>query len=71
MKLFLAGNFPQMKSIEAEKKMRDHVRGLGEEYRRLLSFFYEEDIINVLNMRREEDEENSRKITIPKSSSDS
>jgi len=54
MKIFMAGNFPLMKSKEDEKKMRDKILSSGNQYRRLISFYYKKDIKNLLDLRKEE-----------------
>lgn len=58
LKIFYAGNFPQMKDIELEKSRRDLATSiLGETYSRLISFWFEKDIRNVITMKREESNE--------------
>jgi len=57
MKIFFAGNFPQMKDPELEKAMRDIVLKKFPVYRRLVSFYFVDDIQSVVNMRRKENEE--------------
>jgi len=47
MKLYFAGNFPQMKDIEEERKFRDFLEQKEYEYLRLVSFFYEDCIIPI------------------------
>lgn len=54
MKIFLAGNFPLMKDKELERKMRDIVCQHTDSYRRLISYYYEKDIQNLLDLREEE-----------------
>ena len=54
MKLYLAGNFPVMKDPVKERDFRDTALGVTDEWRRLLSYFYPDDIKTVIEMRREE-----------------
>ena len=54
MKLYFAGNFPVMKNPELEKSFRDKVLETEDEYRRLLSFFYEKDIQTLIDIKKEE-----------------
>jgi len=56
LKVFFAGNFPQMKDPEAEKAVRDVVVKRFPEYRRLGSYYFEEDIQTLIDMRREEND---------------
>ena len=52
MKMYHAGNFPQMKDPEEEKAMMRRVLGKYPHYRRLLSFYFESDITNVINIKK-------------------
>jgi hypothetical protein len=54
MHLYLAGNFPVMKDPVKERDFRDTALGITDEWRRLLSYFYPNDIKTVIEMRREE-----------------
>lgn len=54
MKLYFAGNFPLMNSLEDEKRFRNRVWEDCPEYRRLVSYFFEKGIQNILTMKREE-----------------
>ena len=54
MKIYFAGNFPLMKNPELEKQFRDKVLEGEPEYRRLLSFYYKDDIKNLIDMKKEE-----------------
>ena len=54
MKLYLAGNFPVMKDPVKEREFRQVALGVTDEYRRLLSYYYPDDIKNLIDMRREE-----------------
>jgi hypothetical protein len=55
MKLWFAGNFPQMKNPELEKSMMQLVLKRAPEYNRLLSFFFTGDAENVINIRIEDE----------------
>ena len=60
MIIYYAGNFPQMKKPEQERKTKELVHKHGIPiYRRLISFHFRPDIENVLDIRREEDETQS------------
>ena len=52
--LYLAGNFPVMKDPVKERDFRDTALGVTDKWRRLLSYFYPDDIKTVIEMRREE-----------------
>lgn len=64
LKIFYAGNFPQMKNIELERKMMARVLKTRPIYRRLISFYYAEDGKNLLQLKREELNENKKKRLI-------
>ncbi len=53
MIFYPAGNFPQMKKIEEERKVRDIMRKAGYEYNRLISFYYEKDSQTILDLKEE------------------
>jgi hypothetical protein len=53
MKLYFAGNFPQMSKKEYEKEMMDISLKYSPEYRRLLSFFYTKESQTVLDLKKE------------------
>ena len=57
MKIYFAGNFPVMKNPELEKQFRDKVLESHPEYRRLLSFYYKKDIQNLIDIKKEEQNE--------------
>ena len=61
MKLYFAGNFPQMKKPELEKGMKIVVESLGFTYRRLISFYYPEDSQNLINLKEEKEVENKKR----------
>jgi hypothetical protein len=48
MKIYLAGNFPQMVSVEKEYKVMQWALGINAKYRRLISFYFQEGTENVL-----------------------
>ncbi len=53
--LFFAGNFPQMKDREYEEWVTDTINEYTEgPYKRLISFFYKDDIQSVLDIRRDD-----------------
>jgi hypothetical protein len=54
MKIYFAGNFPVMKNPELEKQFRDKVLETQPEYRRLISYYYEDDIQNLIEIKKEE-----------------
>jgi hypothetical protein len=54
MIFYPAGNFPQMKKIEEERKLRDMMRKAGHEYNRLISFHYKKDSETILKLKEEE-----------------
>ena len=57
MRIYFAGNFPVMKNPELEKQFRDKVLESHPEYRRLLSFYYKKDIQNLIDIKKEEQNE--------------
>jgi hypothetical protein len=42
MKIYLAGNFPQMASIKKEYKVMRWALGINSKYRRLISFYFQD-----------------------------
>jgi hypothetical protein len=54
MKMYLAGNFPQMANPELEEEMMEKILEEGWQYTRLISFFYEKGAETVLNLKRKE-----------------
>ncbi len=57
MKIYLAGNFPQMikNNGELERKTSDLVISKKRShYRRLISFYYKKEIQSVLDLKKEE-----------------
>jgi len=61
LKLYMAGNFPVMNDIEAERKMKNFVLIKGyPKYLRLVSFYHEKGARNVLRIRRESSGEISK-----------
>lgn len=53
MKIYFAGNFPQMKKPELEKSVAEFVQERYGIYRRLISFYFVPDIENVLKLKGE------------------
>ena len=61
MKIYFAGNFPLMGNKELEMQFRDKVLETEPEYRRLLSFYYKKDITNLIDIKKEEDNDGEQK----------
>lgn len=57
MKLYFAGNFPMMKDPEKEKACMELIRSQYPHYRRLVSFYFKEDALNLINIKKEIDNE--------------
>jgi len=57
MKIYFAGNFPVLKNPKLEKQFRDKVLETQPEYRRLISYYYKKDIQNLINIKKEEENE--------------
>ena len=55
MKLYFAGNFPQMSKPEVEKKMMNYVLDDHPHYLRLLTFYYKEDTKRVFKATGKEE----------------
>ncbi|KKM63660.1 hypothetical protein LCGC14_1509200 [marine sediment metagenome] len=53
MKLYIAGNFPQMKDPELELECAKLVIEQTGEYNRLVSFWFEEDVERVIEVKKE------------------
>jgi hypothetical protein len=53
MNLYLAGNFPWLKNPELEKEGRRLIESQGLEYKRLVSFYFLEDVETILKVKRE------------------
>jgi hypothetical protein len=66
MKIWLAGNFPQMKDPKLEKESLDLVLKHYPQYNRLLSFYYQEDIVNVISVKKGCPDVYIRKVRKPK-----
>jgi hypothetical protein len=70
IRLFLAGNFPQLSKIEKERKFLTDLLEEGKEYNRLISFYYLDEAEVVLNLAREfskgKEEYLEEKIETPK-----
>lgn len=54
MKLYFAGNFPQMSKPEVERKMMNYVLKDHPHYLRLLTFFYKDMTEKVLKVTKNE-----------------
>jgi hypothetical protein len=61
MLLYLAGGFHFSNSVESEKKLADHLLKKYDSYKRLGTFFYKKDAVNIIQVM-EELNENSRSI---------
>jgi len=57
MKVYLAGNFPQLKDPETEKAMKDRIEKKFNTYRRLITFFYPEDCETIFTLQKQENSE--------------
>ena len=53
MKLYFAGNFPLMKDPEKEKAQMRKILSLYPEYNRLVSFYFKEDAENLIQIKKE------------------
>jgi len=60
MYLYFSGNFPVMSSPEKEKKLMELVLKEDVHYCRLVSFFFEKGMSNLLKMKEEEEENGSQ-----------
>jgi hypothetical protein len=56
LKLYFAGNFPMMKDPEKEKACMEIIRARYPHYRRIISFFFEDDALNLINIKKELEE---------------
>jgi hypothetical protein len=54
LKVYLAGNFVLMNNKEDERNVRDKVYTISDTYRRLISFYFEKEIMNLLELKQEE-----------------
>lgn len=62
-RLYLAGNFPQLKNPELEKEMAKFVVKKYSIYNRLITFFFKDDMQSILDLKKEElNESRSPKI---------
>ena len=57
MKVYLAGNFPQMIKKGEEKRMSVFALSRSDSYKRLISFYYQEEIKSVLRLKTGEKDE--------------
>lgn len=53
MKIYLAGNFPQLSSPPKEKAMMEEILNMGYDYNRLVTFFYPKYMMTVINLVQE------------------
>lgn len=53
MKIYLAGNFPQLSSPPKEKAMMEEIIAMGYEYNRLITFYYPKYMMTVINLVKE------------------
>ena len=60
MRIYFAGNFPQMKDPEQEKEVARLVMSRGKSYRRLVSFHFRDDAESLLKIRKELNDENQK-----------
>jgi hypothetical protein len=56
MKVYLAGNFPQLADIEKERKTCDLTISINGTYNRLITYFYIDKSDNVFKVKDEIDE---------------
>jgi len=54
MIIYFAGNFPVMKNPELEKQFRDRLLETQSVYPRLISYYYQKDIKNLIDIKKEE-----------------
>lgn len=57
MRLYAAGNFPQMKNPDLEKRAKKLAEDEGFTYRRLVSFFFKDECETILKIKRETEDE--------------
>ena len=57
MKIWFAGNFPLMKDPEKEKAQMKKILSLYPSYNRLISYYFKEDAMNLINIKKEFDNE--------------
>ena len=53
MRLYFAGNFPQLSDIEKERAFRDRIEQGGFDYNRLVSFSFQKETRTVLKLKKE------------------
>jgi hypothetical protein len=56
MIIYFAGNFPQIKDPVKEKAAIDLVHGQGEDYYRLVSYFFQEDVTSMIKVKEAQSE---------------
>jgi hypothetical protein len=57
-RLYLAGNFPQLKDPLLEEKMAQYAVEKYLIYNRLITFFFKDDMQSILDLKKEELNEN-------------
>ena len=57
MRIWFAGNFPLMKDPEKEKAQMDKILSLYPEYNRLVSYYFKDDMMNLIQIKKEFDNE--------------
>ncbi len=53
MKVYLAGNFPQLSKKEEEMKMVEFMRSKGHSYHRLITYFFPKYCTTVIDIRKD------------------
>ena len=56
MRIYLAGNFPQMNSKGEEERVKDFSLQFIDTYKRLISFYYIKEGKSVLDLKERRDE---------------
>jgi hypothetical protein len=54
MKIYLAGNFPQLTKRESEQVMVDNIVKAGSDYNRLITYFFPKYCKTVIDIIRDE-----------------
>jgi len=57
MRIYLAGNFPQLSKKESEMVMVDNIRKANMDYHRLITFFFPKYCKTVIDIRKDLDNE--------------
>lgn len=53
MRIWFAGNFPLMKDPEKEKAQMNKILSLYPEYNRLVSYYFKDDMMNLIQIKKE------------------